>query len=139
MKDVKLGCKIIAILIILTLLLNLGTVLYPMKIYYDLGKYDQFATLLVIRSFIFLLLNAVAVYGLYCLRSWGYGVAYAAIVYSTLFFGVSYIPFFEMLFPAQYVTFANLLANIGILTLLISMQMMEFQPRAKKEKKRKKA
>ena len=97
-----------------------------------------FAILLVILGCCFVLLNLIAAYGLFFMRKWGYGTAYFAIVYSSLIYKVGYLPYFDRLFPIHYANFANLLGNIGLLTLLISMQMAQFQPPVKAPRKKKK-
>ncbi len=137
MKDMFLGRRIIAVLIIITALLHLNSAYIWIKVVWDLGKYDGFALTLMMLGIVFVMLNIIAAYGLFTLRKWGYGVAYAAIVYSSLIFKAGYLPFFDYLFPEDYVNYANLLGNIGILTLLISMQMAEFEPKPRKRKKRK--
>jgi len=138
MKDVKLGCKIIAVLIFLTLLVNFSIVVVPIKLIYYMRASDGFGIVYVIMGLIFLLSNLFAAISLFRTRRFGFGAAYAAIVFSTFVFGVSYLPFFDKLFPAKYAPFAALVANIGILTLLISLQMMTFEPRKKLKPKRKK-
>lgn len=136
MKDIYLGRRIIAVLIVITALMHLNEAYSWIRVVYDLGKYNGFALSLMILGIVFEMLNLIAAYGLFTLRSWGYGAAYAAIVYSSLIFRAGYIPFFDYLFPEDYVNYANLLANIGILTLLISMQMAQFEPKPRKQKKR---
>lgn len=136
MKDIFLIRRIIAILIVITAILHLGSAYRWIKVVWDLGKYDGVALTLMIVGIIFVMLNLIAAYGLFTLRKWGYGVAYAAIVYSSLLYKAGYIPFFDYLFPADYVDYANLLGNIGILTLLISMQMAQFAPKTRKRKKK---
>lgn len=136
MKDVKLGCKMIAVLIFLALIANLGNVVMPIKLIYHLRAYDGFAVFLVIIGLIFLFINLFAAISLFRLRRFGFGAAYVAIVFSTFVFGVSYIPLFDRLFPTKYAAFATLMANIGILTMLISLQMMTFEPRKKSRRKK---
>lgn len=131
MKDVNLGRQVIAVLIAITAILHLSSAYLPIKIVYYLGKYDGFALLLILLGCVFVVINLVAAYGLFFMRRWGYTAAYVAIVYSSLIFFVSYIPFFDYLFPKKYAEYANVLANIGIVALLISMQMSEFKPKLK--------
>lgn len=135
--EVNLSRQIIAVLIAITLLINLKNVFFPIKIIYYLGRYDGFAVLLVVLGLLFFIVNAFAAYGLFRLRKWGYGAAYFAIVFSTLIYGVCYIPFFDWLFPANYAGFGTIMANIGILGLLISLQAMQFRPRIVEGRERK--
>lgn len=137
MKDISLGRRIIAILIVITAFTHLSSAYSWLRVVHDLGKFDGIATMLAILGVIFVMLNLVAAYGLFSLRRWGYGVAYAAIVYSSLIFKAGYMPFFDYLFPEDYVNYANLLGNICILTILISMQMAQFEPKPRKQKKKK--
>lgn len=136
MKDIFLVRRIIAILITITALQHLSSAYRWIKVVWDLGKYDGVALTIMILGIIFVILNLIAAYGLFTLRKWSYGVAYAAIVYSSLLFKAGYLPFFDYLFPVDYVAYANLLGNIGILTLLISMQMAQFAPKKAKRKKK---
>lgn len=138
MKEVKLGCKLVAVLIFITLVLHLSNVIMPMKLIYNLGAYSGFAVFLIVIGWIFFFINLFAAIGLFRQRRWGFGTAYAAIVYSTFVFGVSYIPFFDVLFPHKYAAFAALMANIGVLTLLISLHMMTFEPKKKPRRKSRK-
>jgi hypothetical protein len=138
MKDIDLGRRVIAFFILVVVIMHLDTVFAPMKIIYYLGRFDGFAVLVVVLGWLFVLINLCAAYGLFRLRNWGFGTTYAAIVYSTLIFGASYIPFFDWLFPARYASYAALMANIGVLTLLLSLQMMQFNPEEKKKPRRKK-
>ena len=135
MKEVKLGCKLVAVLIFITLVLHLNSVIMPMQLIYNLRAYDSFAVFLVVIGWVFFLINLFAAIGLFRLRRWGFGTAYVAIVFSTFVFGVSYIPFFDVLFPPKYMAFATLMANIGVLTLLISLHMLTFEPKKKSRKK----
>jgi hypothetical protein len=138
MKEVKLGCKLVAVLIFITLVLHLDIIITPVKLVYHLRSYERFTIFLIIISWLFFFVNLFAAIGLFRQRRWGFGAAYVAIVFSTFTYGVSYIPLFDALFPSKYAPFATLMANIGVLTLLISLQMMTFEPKKKSRRKSKK-
>ncbi len=123
MNRVKYGCKFVAALILITLLMHWHIVFRPLKIVYYLQAMNGFAIMLVVMGLLFLTVNLFAAAGIYRRKWWGFVMTYLAIVFSTLIFAVSYIPFFDRLFPVRYASLSLLLANFGVIVLVIYLQM----------------
>lgn len=122
--SVKYGSKLVSALILLTVILNFNNVFLPLKIIYYLRSANSFALLLVAMGLSFLLINLVAAVGLYCLSRWSFVTTYVAIIFSTVIFSASYIPYFPRLFPAQYAFAALVIANVSVLGFVIYLQML---------------
>lgn len=86
MKNLKWGCNLVAILIILALIGGWRNVMM-------LSHQGQLSSgfIIMLVSF-YLLFNIVAAWGLFLQKSWGFLCTYLAVVYSTVFFSISYIP-----------------------------------------------
>lgn len=67
-------------------------------------------------------LNIAAIIGLFQLKSWRTLVACLAILFSTLFFSTSYIPFIDKFFAPSYRFYAMLAVNLIILLVVISLR-----------------
>jgi hypothetical protein len=134
MKDVKIGCKALSILMLITLLVNFSNVYVPLKIVYYLHAFNGFAFVLVVMGLLFFIINSLAIVGIFRRRWWGFATGYTAIVFSTIIFSTSYIPFFNYLFPVRYVSLALLIANVAVLIVMIYLHVMvkSHPPRVKK-------
>tara|TARA_R110000868_G_scaffold184639_4_gene426291 strand:- start:195 stop:641 length:447 start_codon:yes stop_codon:yes gene_type:complete len=134
MNGVKWGCRLVALLITVMLLRHWGSIFGPLKILYYLRSFDGFALLLVAMGMLFLLVNALAAVGMYQGKRWGFFATYVAIVFSTIFYAASYLPYFNKLFPAHYASLSLLMANVGVLLWVIYLQVMSHTktPRSKK-------
>lgn len=67
-------------------------------------------------------LNIVAVIGLFQLKAWRTVVAGSAILFSTLFFSTSYIPFIAEWFAKPYRFYAMIIANLIVLLAVICLR-----------------
>ena|SRR3990167_7975281 len=123
MNEIKNGCRLAALLVIATLIINWSGVFIPLQIGYYLRVMNGFAWLLVVMSLLFLTLNVTAAIGLYRMQWWGFVSAYVAIIFSTIFFSACYLPFFDRLFPVNYVGIALLIANTMVLVLVICLHV----------------
>src|SRR5437879_1103178 len=94
MNTIKMGCKLVALLILLSFLI------YGLKIIYNsLEVISQWwnsskwwAIYLLVITSLFLFLNLITIYGLLYIKKWGFIFAYVAIMFSTFFFSFTYIP-----------------------------------------------
>lgn len=124
MKHVKIGCQIIAALILITTVVNWQSAFIPLRIVYYLQELNGFAIFLASIGILFVLLNLAASLGLFWLKNWGFAVAYTAIIFSTLFLSVSYIPFVSKLIPPAYSSASLCIINIAVLLVLVYLHVM---------------
>lgn len=141
MNKVKCGSSLAALLVSLALLINWKYVVRPLMIVYYLRAIDHFSLLMLMMSLIFLVINIIAAVGLYRMKKWGYITTYAAIAFSTLILSVSYLPFFDYLFPVRYSFAGLLIGNIAFLIFVIYLQMNAEikQPKERQKKPRRKS
>ena len=122
--DVKYGSKLVSLLMLLVVVLNFNNVFLPLKIMYYLRSTNAFAWLLVVMGLLFLVINLTAAAGLYRQQRWGFITTYVAILFSTVIFSASYIPFFPRLFPAQYSFIALIAVNLAVICFVIYLQIL---------------
>jgi uncharacterized membrane protein (DUF2068 family) len=142
MTNVKKGCRLVSICILLNVLLHWSNIWFPFKIIYHLQSYNRFAVIMAVMSLLFVLINGMAAIGLWRMQWWGFVTAYTAILFSTIFFAASYIPFFPKFFPEHYASLALFCANGAVLLAVIYFQVkLKVVPalRPKQTSRRKKA
>lgn len=86
------GCKLVSLLILLSFIIYGWKVAY---ISFQIAQQTNFwwAIYIIITTSLFLFLNASAAYGIFYIKKWGFILAYLAIIFSTIFFSYSYVPF----------------------------------------------
>lgn len=114
MKNIQIGCKFISILIVLTLILNWRNVAVPLQQALQQPSVNAWALFVGTMGVLFLLLNVVAALGMYLTKWWGFVGAYVAILFSSLFFSTSYVPFVGELLPEQ-----ARFASLAVINLLV--------------------
>lgn len=142
MTNVKKGCRAVSVLIMLNVFLHWSNIWFPFKIIYHLQSYNRFAVIMAVMSLLFVLINAMAAIGLWRIQWWGFVTAYTAILYSTIFYAASYIPYFPDFFPEHFASLSLFCANGALLIAVICLQVqLKIVPalRPKKTSKRKKA
>lgn len=96
MKNILLGCKLIACLQIFALILHWKVSVLPFQLIFQLSDLSTakgvWVLYFVITGIIFVLLNLISAIGLFAGKKWGFILSYLAIISSTLV-GVSYLPF----------------------------------------------
>ena len=123
-KDIAFGCKIISLFILIMIVINWRIVFKPMRLFYHLGLDYPFVVLLLATSLFFLLLNVLAVIGLYKVKIWGFVTTYIAMIFSTIFLSVSYVPLVDYFYPPQYASTLVILVNACVFSYVVYLQMM---------------
>lgn len=133
-KDIVLGARIVSVLIMLMMIINWRLVFKPMRLFYYLGTDYPFVVMLVVLSLVFTLLNLLAAIGLYKVRRWGFIATYLAIVFSTFFLAVSYVPVIDYFYPIQYASSLVILVNASVFAYVGYLQMVQRQVKGKRKR-----
>lgn len=119
-NKISLLCKVIALLMLLTVVFHWNVFLiffnYPLPI----GWY----VIMVLMALIFVIINIISAVGLFWGKKWGFTTSYLAIVFSSLFFGTCYIPYFPHLFPREDRAYVLTLVNLIIIVIIASLQYL---------------
>lgn len=122
-KDLVLGCRVVSVFILVMMVINWRIMFKPFNLFYYLGTEYPFVVLLVGLSLAFIVLNLVAAIGLFKTERWGFVFTYVAMVFSTLFFAVSYVPVVNYFYPPQYVDTLVILVNACLFAYVVYLQM----------------
>lgn len=94
MNKIIISCRVVSCLIMLLVLTHWKiSGLFLVSIDTFSGK-----AFLVVIALLFFLLNTISAFGLFFTKRWGFWFAYIAIIFSTIFFSVAYIPFVSKIF-----------------------------------------
>jgi hypothetical protein len=121
-KKIKLHSRIIAILFLLAMIVN-WSVAYLFQI--PIFGQPSWSGEMFFIALLFFAFNVLSVVGLVKVCNWGFIVSYIAILYSTIFIGITYIPFYQMISNAfgVYLWQPAILGNIVLIIWLIMLQM----------------
>ena len=124
MKNNLFGCRFVSCLIFLTLIRNWKV---PF-ILFQLGFQQTHVTNAVsifylIIGALFILLNLIAAVGLFCLQKWSFTVSYLAIIFTTVFCSISYLPPIHNFFLPQLPHIPMILINLAILIYLLYLDV----------------
>lgn len=115
MKEIEFACKLAAMLITAILVINLDNSLSSIKLaLVEDGINGNFVFLITIGT-LFFVLNFAAAIGLYYTQKWGFLFAYVAILFSSIVFSTSYVPFSTLIFSNQTKTFGLIVSNVVVL------------------------
>lgn len=93
MKNIIFGCRFVSFLMFLTLILNWKV---PVIQFHAGLQQSNIAigwlAILIITGVLFIILNLIAAVGLFFLKKWSFSICYVAIIFSTIFFSISYVP-----------------------------------------------
>ena len=123
MNKRNISCRVVAFLILLTILLNWQNV--TLMFHANTPSFMAEIFLITITT-LFLLLNLIAALGLFFTKWWGFWSAYFAIIFSTIFFSTAYIPFVDLIgkaLPTNLVFAPMLLSNVLVLALIIYLHI----------------
>jgi len=106
------GCRLIASLIILMLLINWesGYLMFQIITSDTLWKIFVFAL-----GASFFALNLVSATGLFLNKRWAFWLTYIAVVFTTIFFSIPYIPLITKLFPHNIRYIPLIVGNLIVL------------------------
>lgn len=93
MKNIIFGCRFVSFLMFLTLILNWKVpVIQFQAVLQQRDMASGWLTILITTGMLFIVLNLIAAAGLFFLKKWSFSVCYLAIIFSTIFFSISYVP-----------------------------------------------
>ena len=118
MNNLKVGCRFFACLIILVLIVNFENLL----IFQANTSTSGYIFIFTIGS-LYLVLNLLSVCGLFFGKQWGFWFTYVAIIFTTIFFSTSYIPWISNLFQENIRFIPMIISNFLV---LISMGRLHF-------------
>lgn len=119
-NKINLGCKFIALLMLLTVIFNWKGIYIFFNNPLPIGWY----VIISIVFLLFFLLNVVSAVGLFWSKHWGFTLSYIAIVFSTLFFGSCYIPHLPRLFPAHERPYIAILVNLILIAVIATLHYL---------------
>lgn len=130
MKNIRLGCKFISCLMILTLILHWKVPVIPLQMILQQpdiwNEWIGWTLYFVITDILFVLLNLIAAIGLFIIKKWGFTVSYLAISCSTLL-GISYLPLtyqsFYRFFLSQPSIIPMIMINLALLSYTIYLDI----------------
>ncbi|MDR3478063.1 MAG: hypothetical protein P4M14_08560 [Gammaproteobacteria bacterium] len=119
-NKIAVGCKVIALLMLLTVIMNWRVVNLWHIQSLPIGWY----LLIILNTLLFFVTNTMAAVGLFWVKKWGFGLSYFAIVFSTLFFSTAYIPFVSHFFPKKNHALAVMVINLIVILIIGSLQYL---------------
>jgi hypothetical protein len=122
MNKVIWGCRLVALLFVLTMLAHWSEPFRLLQIMYYLQAMNHAAVLLLIMSLVLLVVNITAAAGLYNMKTWGFITAYIAIIFTTLC-SVIYLPFIDRLVAAQNFKTVLLITNAIVFLLVVYLHV----------------
>ena len=102
MKSITARCRLISVLIILTMIVTGWKntfILEKAEIAIQHGNISSESIFLIAIGSLFLILNTAAAAGLFFVKRWGFFFAYCAIIFSTIFFSTPYVPIISKILP----------------------------------------
>lgn len=121
MKNLQLGCKIIALFILVTVIIHWPLISMFTNLF-QLNQIDNWAIFMAASSILYFVLNLGAAGGLFCTKKWGFILTYIAMTYSTLLFAVSYIPFLAKII--KLLSHSSLLSQTSLI--VINLMIMAY-------------
>lgn len=118
MNNMKFACRFFACLIILVLIINFGNLLI-----FRVNTSIQGDIFIFALGSLYLVLNLLSVLGLFFGKQWGFWFAYVAIIFTTIFFSTSYIPWISSLFQENIRFIPMIISNFVV---LISIGRLHF-------------
>lgn len=123
MNKITFGCKLVALLIILSFFIYGFRMTYTsiqvMYQWWNISDAFWWEIYLFTTVPLFWLLNITAAYGLFYIKKWCFIATYSAIIFSTLFCGYVYIPFIgkiiNNLFSIEHRGITAILLNLVVL------------------------
>ena len=94
-NKLNFGCKLVSLLILLSFIIYGWKVVYiSFQLIFQWSQVNMWwGIYFIVTTSLLLFLNASAAYGLFYTKKWGFILAYLAIIFSTIFFSYSYVPF----------------------------------------------
>lgn len=124
MKNIQFGCKLISLLIFLTLITNWENILILFRLAFQQPNINAWSLLVISLVSLFLIFNLTAIVGMFLTRRWGFITTYIAIIFSTIFFSTSYLPFVMKLFPVDVRFVSLIVINLIILLYVIYLDII---------------
>ena len=124
--SISFGCRLISLLIIVALIAGWKNIAIPFELVLQQHNINSWSIFLVIMGSAFLLLNMFAALGLFLIKKWGFISAYAAILFSTIFFSASYLPLVNKIFPASIQYIPLIVNNLIVLSYTVYLHI-QFQ------------
>lgn len=108
--------KIIALLMVVMLVLHwkVVSILFPIS-----AANYSLNSLVIVLAGLFLVLNLVGAFGVYKYNKFGLWFGCAAIIFSTIFFSVAYVPFISKLIITHYRTYVTMGLNAALVVMII--------------------
>lgn len=123
MKKMQLKCALVAFLIVFTLVIHFKLPYNTFKVIYEHPEYQNggfgMSIYLMMTSLLFVILNPIAAFGLFKLKTWGFKVAYLAII-STTFTGFCYLPLTYQSFYRFFLSQPSIIPTIIINFILLA-------------------
>lgn len=120
MKPIKWGCRLIAFFIFITLILGWQNIYIPYKMAFQQNNLNSWTAFLTLIGTLYLALNIAAAWGIFLVKKWAFWIAYIAIIFSTIFFGMSYLPLTHTMSHLFLPTNMHYIPTLGINILFIS-------------------
>jgi hypothetical protein len=118
-NKIAVGCKVIAFLMLLTVVLNWRVINLWHIHSLPIGWY----LMIILNTLLFFMTNTLAAIGLFWMKKWGFGLSYFAIVFSTLFFSTAYVPFITHLFSHNR-SYVLIVINLSVMIVLGALQYL---------------
>lgn len=122
-KNMRMGCRLISFLVILTLITNLHNVIIPLELAIQQSNTNNWSIFLILAGSLFLLVNIASAVGLYLMRKWGFIITYIAIIFSTIFFSTSYVPFVARFFPVHLKYLVLIVINLAVILCVLYLDV----------------
>ncbi|OGT40072.1 MAG: hypothetical protein A3F12_07640 [Gammaproteobacteria bacterium RIFCSPHIGHO2_12_FULL_38_14] len=124
MRNVQMGCRLICFLVMLTLIIGWHNFISPFRLSFQQNHINNWSIFLILVGSLFLILNIASAVGLYLVRKWGFIVTYIAIIFSTIFFSTSYVPFISTFFPVHVRYVALIAINLAVLSYVFYLDVL---------------
>jgi len=118
MKRLRYGCRLLAFFITLTLIIGWR------KIPISLASPGDAAGYQIFLGVMFLLLNGAAACGIFMIKRWGFIVAYIAIIFTTVYYGISYVPYLVNIFHEPIRPIFLPVINLGVFLSVIYLHRL---------------
>lgn len=124
MSDLTFGCRLISFLIGLTTIIALFKNAFILQKIAILGNTMSVSSIFLITlGSLLLILNIAAAIGLYFVKKWSFIITYIAIIFTTVFFSIPYIPVIIKVLPFHQLT-SLLLINAALFIYTVYMHKL---------------
>ena len=118
--------RLVSFLMFLTFVLNWKVPVIALQAAFQQTDF-MWLSFTIITVVLFIILNLIAAIGLFFLKKWSFSISYLAIIFSTVFFSISYIPLISKIsnffLPQTFHPIPVILINSLILIYLIYLDV----------------